>query len=357
MDTALPAPKTRSFAALFGWRRFMVTLIASGLMGIVVSPSFVIPVYVVMGRAMMIGLAALLAYGIFEQWPARLPRWLARWALQILAIVFVVPNAVLAIYLAATPEGFFHDPARLSGFFVLTMAGLFAGPWVAIAALFRQSELALRTQAMAFQLERSELERKALDTRLRMLQAQVEPHFLFNTLANVRELVLAGSSQAPVVLDNLITYLRAALPRLHDPLTTAGEELKLVRAYLDLMHLRMPDRLQFDVQAGPDTTNVRCPPTTVLTLVENAVRHGIDPSEHGGRIDVRVDVRGERCHVEVRDTGVGLRGASHRPGTGLETLRERLALVFGGHASLSITAVEPHGVRAEVEFPARRDAP
>jgi LytS/YehU family sensor histidine kinase len=189
-----------------------------------------------------------------------------------------------------------------------------------------------------------------------MLQARVEPHFLFNTLANVRELVLAGSPQAAPVLENLITYLRAALPRLHDPFTTVGEELKLVRAYLDLMHMRMPDRLQYDVQADPGALDVRCPPTTIITLVENAIRHGIDPSEQGGRIDVRVQRWGERCQVQVRDTGHGLAGATHPPGTGLETLRERLQLVFGGAAELRLSAIQPHGANAEVEFPAQRDA-
>jgi len=225
-----------------------------------------------------------------------------------------------------------------------------------VAALLRQITGAARNQALAFELERSELERKAIDARLRLLQAQVEPHFLFNTLANVRELVDAGSPQASPVLNSLIAYLRAAVPRLHEPNSTLAHELELVRAYLELMHLRMPDRLQFAVHADDAAQSVHCPPMTLLTLVENAVRHGIDPSEDGGRIDIRVAVDGERCRAEVVDTGVGLPRAPNGLGTGLANLRERLALTFSDDARLELEPVAPHGVRAALEFPARRGA-
>jgi sensor histidine kinase YesM len=226
-------------------------------------------------------------------------------------------------------------------------------PWIAVAALFRQRDFAARSQALAFDLERSELERKALDARLRLLQAQVEPHFLFNTLANVRELVVAGSSQASEVLDSLIAYLRAAVPRLHEPATTLEQELQLVRAYLELMYMRMPDRLQFDLQVDAAALQLHCPPTTLLTLVENAVRHGIDPSEEGGKIVVRVKMQDGRCHCEVTDTGAGLQRAVGGLGTGLATLLERLQLVFDGDAQLRLAALHPHGARAELDFPAQ----
>jgi LytS/YehU family sensor histidine kinase len=305
----------------------------------------------VIGREWVVGLTALVAFGLFEQWPARLPGWLARWALQVLCVAIAIPLAVLAMYLLPheDPRPFWQVEARLNGFFMITMTGLIFAPWIAVAALFRQRDEAV----LAFERERGEMERQALDSRLRLLQAQVEPHFLFNTLANVRELVDSGSPQAATVLDSLIAYLRAAVPRLHDPTTTLEQELQLVRAYLELMHMRMPDRLQFALQADEAALALRCPPTTLLTLVENAVRHGIDPSEEGGRIDVRVRVQNGRCHAEVTDTGVGLRRSADGPGTGLSTLRERLQLAFGGDAQLRVEAIHPHGVRAEVDFPAR----
>lgn len=342
---------------MLGWRRLALALGASALMGVILSPSFIATTSVlqVIGREMVVGMAVLVAFGLFEQWPSRLPRWLARWALQILAVALVVPPAVFAVYLAVSsgdPEPFWRNANRLNGFFMLTLSGLLVAPWIAVAALFRQSEYAARRQALAFELERSELERRALDSRLRLLQSQVAPHFLFNTLANVRELVVSGSPQAATVLDSLVAYLRATLPRLDESATTLEDELKLVRAYLELMHVRMPDRLQFDVQVDPAALGLRCPPTTLLTLVENAVRHGIDPSEEGGRIEVRVGMREGRCHAEVIDTGVGLPSAGGESGTGLATLRERLQLVFGSDAQLRIAAHAPRGARAEVDFPA-----
>ena len=119
-----------------------------------------------------------------------------------------------------------------------------SSPWIALGALVRQKEALAREQALALDLARSELDRQALDARLNLLQAQVAPHFLFNTLANVQALVETGSPKAPDVLRSLIAYLRAAVPRLNEPLTTFGQELDLVRAYLELMRMRMPDRLR-----------------------------------------------------------------------------------------------------------------
>src|SRR5205085_11490647 len=189
--------------------------------------------------------------------------------------------------------------------------------------------------------------------RFHRLQAQVAPHFLFNTLANVQALVDAGSPRASGVLRSLIAYLRAAVPHLNEPAATIGHELELVRAYLDLMHMRMPDRLQFALQVDDAALELRCPPTTLLTLVENAVRHGIDPSEEGGRIDVRVERWSGRCRVLVTDTGAGLKHPGEGLGTGLAALRERLELVFGRDVVVRLAAMEPRGARAEAEFPAQ----
>jgi len=220
-------------------------------------------------------------------------------------------------------------------------------------AVARQREADVRDQALAFDLERSEYARQALDARLRLLQAQVEPHFLFNTLANIRSLVEAGAPQATSVLDSLIDYLQAAVPRLREPATTLGQELQLVRAYLDLMRMRIPDRLSFELRVDDSAEKLLCPPMTLLALVENAVRHGIDPSEEGGRIEIHVRLRSNRCKVVVTDTGVGLQAAGRGLGTGLPTLRERLGLAFGGDAELRVESIRPHGVSAQIDFPAK----
>jgi LytS/YehU family sensor histidine kinase len=168
-------------------------------------------------------------------------------------------------------------------------------------------------------------------------------------------LVDTGSPQASALLQSLIVYLRAAVPRLNEPSTTLGQELQLAQAYLDLMRMRMPDRLQFALHVDEATLTLRCPPMTLLTLVENSVRHGLDPSEEGGRIDIYIQRRDDRCVVRVSDTGAGMRptGNGTGTGTGLSTLRERLQLTFGGDAQLRVTVQRPRGVCAEVDLPAR----
>ena len=356
--TAIPA-RPRGLGSMLSWGRLRFTLLFSGAIGLLLGlttwtsglPSALL-------RAVVLGLVAMLVFGLFEQWPQRLPRWIARWVLQVVGVAVAIPPATAIIYWLSTKPGapaFYHVPERMDGFSALCALGVFLAPWVALGALVRQKEALARHQALAFDLERSEFERQALDARLHLLQAQVAPHFLFNTLANVQALVDAGSPQAPVVLRSLVAYLRAAVPRLDELATTLGQELELVQAYLELMHMRMPDRLQFALHVDPAALLLRCPPMTLLTLVENAVRHGIDPSEEGGRIDIHVERRGERCVVRVTDTGAGLRPAGNGLGTGLSTLRERLHLTFGDDATLRVSARQPHGVSAELDFPARRE--
>jgi LytS/YehU family sensor histidine kinase len=168
----------------------------------------------------------------------------------------------------------------------------------------------------------------------------------------VQALVDARSPRASAVLRTLTAYMRAAVPRLDEPVTTLGRELQLAEAYLALMQLRMPDRLQFAVHVDDAARSLRCPSVTPLTLVENAVRHGIDPSEDGGRIDIHVERAGGRCTVRVVDTGLGLGPGASGLGTGLSTLRERLRLTFGDAAHLDVRARSPRGVCAELDLPA-----
>ena len=307
-------------------------------------------------RTITLGLSGATAFAFFEVWPRSLPPWLQRWALQVVAVGVVMPVTTVLIYVLTTPQGaapFWENPARMSGWTHLTFAGLFLAPWTAFVAIVRQKEAFARDRELTFALERSELERQALDARLHLLQAQVAPHFLFNTLANVQALVDAGSPHASAVLQSLTAYLRAAVPLLHESAATIERELQLVRPYLELMQMRMPDRLQYAMNVDPSALKVRCPPTTLLTLVENAVRHGIDPSEDGGRIDVDIARHGARCVVRVTDTGAGLHHSANGLGTGLTTLRERLQLIFGDAAHLRLTPNGPRGAVVEIDMPAR----
>ena len=353
------SPRPQGLTLALGRRRLLFALGFATLIGLFNSLPSQTSTMIVMGRAWIVGLCALLAFGLFEQWPRGLPPRLARWVWQILGVVAAVPIGALAAYWLTTGGSFAFLGQQLSlvGFALLTVTGLLFSPWIALGAMVRQRDAFARSQELAFELERSELERQALDARMRLLQAQVQPHFLFNTLANVRALVDTGSPRASEVLGTLIAYLRAAVPRLDEPFTTVRSELQLVRSYLDLMHLRMPDRLQFSIHADDAALDLRCPPLTLLTLVENAVRHGIDPSEVGGLITIEVQLCDQRCRVVVSDTGVGLGHGGAGLGTGLSTLRERLHLCFGGNTEVNLSEVAPHGVRVELVFPSMRSTP
>jgi signal transduction histidine kinase len=349
--------RPRGWAVALGWRRILFALGLSVLFGALNSAPATAPrPLVTIGHAVVVGLAAMLAFGLLEQRPVRPPSWLPRWVMQLMGVVIAVPIGVLLAHCVSMAVDIHasHQPPQMTGLMALLVEGLLFGPWIALGAMVRQRDLFARDQALAFALERSELELEASEARLRLLQAQVKPHFLFNTLANVQALVDSGSPRASGVLRSLIAYLRAAVPRLKESTTTIGHEVELAQAYLEVMHMRMPDRLRFALRVDDDAAGLSCPPMTLLTLVENAVRHGIDPGEEGGRIDVDVSVRDGRCSVRVTDTGVGIQSSARGLGSGLASLRERLQLEFGGDAQLRLESIQPQGARASLEFPARK---
>ena len=234
----------------------------------------------------------------------------------------------------------------------MTICAAVVGLLVTLAALVRERDAQTRAQALQFALERETLMRQSTDARLHLLQAQIEPHFLLNTLANVQELVESGSPRAAPVFKSLIAYLRATMPQLNQEGATLGQEEDLVRAYLELMLMRMPDRLQFTVDIDAALRGLRFPAMAVLTLVENAVHHGIDPSCDGGVITVGAQATllpdGSRTlRLWVADTGLGL-SESANPGVGLANLRARLQAFYPTPARLELTEQLPHGVKAEI---------
>jgi signal transduction histidine kinase len=316
------------------------------------APIFVVSLPVLLGRTLFLAMVLLLTFVGAQQLPERwLPHWLPRWLFTLLAVALAAPLATFAVYLVSVGgdvEAFLKSPPRITGFILIAGAALTLGMIITLTALLREREARARTLALQFELERSRLERQALDARLALLTAQIEPHFLFNTLANVQALVESGSPRAAPVLASLIAYLRASVPRLHAGEPLLGNEIALVQAYLELMRMRMPDRLSFELRTDPALAGARFPPMTLLTLAENAVRHGIDPAEDGGRIEVgcRRDESGA-LRVWVADTGRGM--SEHAaPGTGLANLRERLQGFFGSKAELRLSENSPCGLRAEV---------
>ncbi|MEO7246064.1 MAG: histidine kinase [Rubrivivax sp.] len=358
--TAPGAPPVRPWAADLTARNIGIAIGLGVLAAVALSPLFVTPLVVLLGRTLFLALLLLVVFALAGRWPERWrPGWMPRGTVQVLAVALSAPLATLGTYLLSTGgnlQHFLDTPARVLGFLLIAGVALLIGLVLTPMALLRERDAQVRSQALQFALERSTLERQALDARLSLLQAQIEPHFLFNTLANVQALVESGSPRAPAVLSSLIAYLRAAMPRLHGGAPTLGDELSLVRAYLELMQMRMPDRLQFTIGAvDPAVAARRFPAMALLTLVENAVCHGIDPAEQGGRIDVGAHPEADGAlRLWVEDGGVGL-SPHASPGTGLGNLRSRLQAFYGDRAALELSEVTPHGLRAELRLPPDTD--
>ena len=187
--------------------------------------------------------------------------------------------------------------------------------------------------------ERHLLSKQAVEAELKLMQAQVEPHFLFNTLASVHYLTETDPPKATALLGHLIDYLRAALPELRARSSTLGREFALANAYLRILEMRLAPRLRFAIDLPPALRDHPFPPNLLISLVENAVRHGIEPSRDGGSVQLAATHHGDALVVCVSDTGCGL-GASSNPGqgVGLANVRERLAALYGARGRFDIAA-------------------
>jgi hypothetical protein len=206
--------------------------------------------------------------------------------------------------------------------------------------------------------ERESLKRQVSEAKMQMMQAQVEPHFLFNTLASIDHLIETDPARASIMQKNLIQYLRAALPQMRENATDLGREADLVGAYLEILKVRMEERLQVSFNVPNGLRSADFPPMMLQSLVENAIKHGLEPKAEGGLLDVEAEIVHGDLHVTVADTGLGFApGGASTSGTGLglTNIRERLKLLYGDRAHLVIEANlvdgAPNGTRATIIVP------
>jgi sensor histidine kinase YesM len=205
------------------------------------------------------------------------------------------------------------------------------------------------------EVERHLLSKQAIEAELKLMQAQVEPHFLFNTLASVQYLTETDPREANRLLGHLIEYLRAALPHLRASSTTLRKEIGLAEAYLNILRMRMGPRLTFAIDVPDDLAMHPFPPNLLISLVENAIKHGIEPSASGGAVAVRARREGKMLFITVEDTGRGLGTTSRVGGVGLANIRERLAALYGTQAQFSLERGVPAGARATLAIPLEAD--
>ena len=199
--------------------------------------------------------------------------------------------------------------------------------------------------------EEEQLQRTVLEARMEALQAQIEPHFLFNTLASIDQLILTDPPRASRMQQSLIRYLRSSMPQIRDGRRpTLGQQVDLSAAYLEIMAVRMEGRLQPVVNVPEGLKSAVFPSMMLQTLVENAIKHGLEPKPDGGKLEITAEVADGQLAVHVRDTGIGFMPKSES-GVGLANIRERLAAFYGGRAELIITVPPTGGTCATIKIP------
>ena len=302
------------------------------------------------------GLPVLAMYSLIQ--PVRRLARLEGWRRAALLAGTVVVAGLLATFMRAlqmavadgSTLGEVMDPLNACAVFVR-----FALPAAFIVAVaeFQQREIQSLEAMRHAEADRAALEQETLLARLKTLEAQIEPHFLFNTLANVRRLYETDPGAGETMLERLMRYLVVALPTMRDELPTLGREAQLIEAYLDLQQVRMGRRLSYSIDIAPALRDVAVPSMMLLTLVENAIKHGLAPLREGGRIDVAARVEDGDLRLEVADTGRGFGSPASGMGAGLANVQARLAAMFGAAAELSLVPRQVHGLLATIRMPLR----
>jgi len=280
------------------------------------------------------------------RWPG--PRWMLACILVGVALGYSLGTALGdAVTGFQTPSLLLNRPA-----IAITLVSAIAASW-----FFYANERLRQEQTAA-----ADARRAAAESQLMLLQSQLEPHMLFNTLANLRVLITLDPPRAQAMLDRLIAFLRATLGASRSGPHPLAVEFDRLADYLALMGLRMGDRLQVTLDLPAELRTLPVPPLLLQPLVENSIRHGLEPKVDGGRIAVRAEVRGPRLLLTVRDTGVGLRdGATPSPAAdvppgshyGTRHVAERLATLYGAQASFRLRPAgdAEGGTLAEIDLP------
>ncbi|MCV2356049.1 histidine kinase [Paucibacter sp. B2R-40] len=206
--------------------------------------------------------------------------------------------------------------------------------------------------------EAESLKRQVIEARMAAMQAQVEPHFLFNTLASIDHLIETDPPRASQMQKNLIALLRASMPTMREANASGvrdlGRELAVIKPYLEILKVRMEERLQTDINVPEGLLSAEFPPMMIQSLVENAIKHGLEPKAEGGMLTVKAEINHGKLAVTVADTGLGFgRAATSGTGVGLANIRERLMLLYGAKASVTVSENQPSGTKVTITVPYR----
>ncbi len=273
----------------------------------------------------------------------RLPSGSVRWWSALAAVL-----AVGAILYAGLTLLMFPNRSLMVSFWLVIEGLMEAGGLALICVLLTRGDHA-RALLVQEELDRLTLDRQLAETRVLTLQSQIEPHFLFNTLANLRRLIALDRAAGRAMTREFSTYLAATLPALRNANSTLGREIALTRAYLRVHEMRMGDRLRVSVDVPEALADIPFPPMMLVTLVENALKHGIAPLPEGGAVTIVAQAIAGRLIVEVRDTGAGIK-VHAGAGLGIANTRARLQALHGAGARLRIRTNDSGGVTAAIEM-------
>ncbi|MFO1314988.1 MAG: histidine kinase [Burkholderiales bacterium] len=273
-------------------------------------------------------------------------------------IAAVAVGTLIGVTLTILVKGYAweHVVERANVFGWNVFAGFANGLFVSLFFYLKYRETQAASALHRAAAEHHLLSKQAVEAQLKLMQAQVEPHFLFNTLASVQYLTETDPPAASRLLGHLVDYLRAALPQLRASSTTLGKEIGLAEAYLNILRMRMGPRLAFAIDLPAGLAAHPFPPNLLISLVENAIKHGIEPAAVGGTVSVRARRDGEMLVLDVQDTGSGAAGAARGGlGVGLANVRERLAALYGPRAQFRLAAATPSGTCATLAVPLDAD--
>ena len=303
--------------------------------------------------AQCVGLSIAYAVNVAQPWDCAHP--LRRLILAVAGgtVVGMLLLLVIKGYIIGDPEyylGDLHGHASPKMVVGTGISALIMGLCVSLFFLLKIRDALSRAAMLKAEAERNLLSKQAIEAELKLMQAQVEPHFLFNTLASVQFLTETDPPKAGMMLGHLLAYLRAALPQLRSDSTTLAQETELAGAYLSIMRMRMGPRLSFVIDVPPQLAAHRFPPMLLMSVVENAVKHGLEPQASGGTIRIQARRDGDRLIVVVNDDGHGL-ADNLGNGVGLTNLRDRLSALYADRARFTLEENFPHGARATIAIP------
>jgi sensor histidine kinase YesM len=276
-----------------------------------------------------------------------------RGILRVLAIAISMPlSTALGTSLAFWVTG--HGSWSSPGAWQTVVIGCFFG-FIGSVTYFLIEKINIEVEQK--KLLQSESDRRQAEAHLKLLQAQIEPHFLFNTLANVSSLIDGNPELAKALLERLDDWLRVALARTRSQSTTLGDEIDMLENYLEIMKIRFGDRLRWHIEASVEASASAFPPMLLQPLVENAVRHGIEPKVGGGEIGIFAQIENGTLHIKVSDNGMGLGADAESTGVGLSNVRARLETLYGDAGKLTLHGNNEGGVTATLVLPNKKGAP